>query len=185
MGGSVDNTEITRYSLSAAGVARAIADVDANYDGVATNEEIIAAGSDPADWRFINYRSLYVTNLGYNIYGDEWNGTYNQDDHMLSPAEPVQSRFYVQDKLEFKDVVLQMGLSFETIDTGAMAPDSDGDGDGDSDGFNHLYFNRQRVDRNGDGNGNYAWKKVAKETAVHPRIGFSFPVSDRTVFRAN
>jgi outer membrane receptor protein involved in Fe transport len=185
MGGSVDNTEITRYSLSAAGVARMVADVDANYDGVATNEEIIAAGSDPADWRFINYRALYVTNLGYNIYGDEWNGTYNQDDHMLAPAEPVQSRFYVQDKLEFKDVVLQMGLSFETIDTGAMAPDSDGDGDGDSDGFNHLYFNRQRVDRNGDGNGNYVWKKVAKETAVHPRIGFSFPVSDRTVFRAN
>ena len=65
-----------------------------------------------------------------------------------------------------------------------MAPDSDGDGYGDSDGFNNLYFNRQRVNRNGDGNGNYVWKKVEKETATHPRIGVSFPVSDRTVFRA-
>ena len=91
---------------------------------------------------------MYVTNLGYNIYGDEWNGTYNQDDHMLSPAEPEQTRFYIQDKLEFKDVVVQVGVSVESIDTGAMAPDSDGDGYGDSDGFNHLYFNRQRVDRN-------------------------------------
>ena len=104
---------------------------------------------------------------------------------MLSPAEPTQTRFYVQDKLEFKDVVVQVGLSMESIDTGAMAPDSDGDGYGDSDGFNHLYFNRQRVDRNGDGNGNFVWKKTKKETATHPRIGISFPVSDRTVFRAN
>ena len=56
---------------------------------------------------------IFVTNLGYNIYGDEWNGTYNQDDHMLSPAEPTQTRFYIQDKLEFKDVVVQVGLSME------------------------------------------------------------------------
>ena len=187
IGGSIDNHEITRYGLTASGVARSIFQIDrfGNQDGVVTNDEIIAAGSDPADWRFINYRSLYVTNLGYNIYGDEWNGTYNQDDHMLAPAEPTQTRFYVQDKLEFKDVVVQLGVSFETIDTGAMAPDSDGDGYGDSDGFNNLYFNRQRVDRNGDGNGNFVWKTVKKETATHPRIGFSFPVSDRTVFRAN
>ena len=82
---------------------------------------------------------------------------------MLSPAEPTQTRFYVQDKLEFKDVVVQVGLSMESIDTGAMAPDSDGDGYGDSDGFNHLYFNRQRVDRNGDGNGNFVWKKQRKK----------------------
>ena len=149
MGGSIDNTEITRYGLSPFGVARSIATVDANYDGTASNEEIIAAGGDPADWRFINYRALYVTNLGYNIYGDEWNGTYNQDDHMQAPAEPTQSRFYIQDKLEFKDVVLQMGLSFEEIDTGAMAPDSDGDGYGDSDGFNHclLYTSPSPRDR--------------------------------------
>ena len=187
IGGSIDNHEITRYGLGASGVARAIFQIDrfGNQDGVVTNDEIIAVGSDPADWKFINYRSLYVTNLGYNIYGDEWNGTYNQDDHMLAPAEPTQTRFYVQDKLEFKDVVVQLGVSFETIDTGAMAPDSDGDGYGDSDGFNNLYFNRQRVDRNGDGNGNFVWKKVKKETATHPRVGVSFPVSDRTVFRAN
>ena len=185
LGASIDNHEITRYGLGASGIARAIAQVDLNGDWVASNDEIIAAGSDPADWRFINYRALYVTNLGYNIYGDEWNGSYNQDDHMLAPAEPTQTRFYIQDKLEFKDVVVQLGLSIEEIDTGAMAPDSDGDGYGDSDGFNHLYFNRQRVNRNGDGNGNFVWKKTKKETATHPRIGFSFPVSDRTVFRAN
>ena len=187
LGASIDNHEITRYGLGASGVARAISQVDTDLDGLASEQEIIDyAGVDGAkDWRFINYRSLYVTNLGYNIYGDEWSGQYNQDDHMLAPAEPTQSRFYVQDKLEFKDVVVQLGVSFETIDTGAMAPDSDNDGYGDSDGFNNLYFNRQRVNRNGDGNGNYVWKKVEKETATHPRIGVSFPVSDRTVFRAN
>jgi len=32
----------------------------------------------------------------------------DQDDHMLAPAEPTQSRFYIQDKLEFKDVVVQL-----------------------------------------------------------------------------
>jgi outer membrane receptor protein involved in Fe transport len=185
LGASIDNHEITRYGLGASGVARAIAQVDRNGDWKAQDWEIRRAGSDPKDWKFINYRALYVTNLGYNIYGDEWNGSYNQDDHMLAPAEPTQTRFYIQDKLEFKDVVVQLGLSVEEIDTGAMAPDSDGDGYGDSDGFNHLYFNRQRVNRNGDGKGNFVWKKTKKETATHPRLGFSFPVSDRTVFRAN
>ena len=187
LGASIDNHEISRYGLTASGVARAIAQVDTNFDGVASDAEIQAY--DPVnglkDWRFINYRSLYVTNIGYNIYGDKYNGSYRQDDHMLAPAEPTQSRFYIQDKLEFKDVVVQLGVSYEEIDTGAMAPDSDNDGYGDSDGFNNLYFDRQRVNRNGDGNGNYVWKKVKKETATHPRIGVSFPVSDRTVFRAN
>mgnify|MGYP001967207672 CR=1 FL=1 len=187
LGASVDNHEISRYGLTASGVARAIAQVDTNYDGVASDAEINAFDPDngAADWRFINYRSLYVTNIGYNIYGDEYNGSYRQDDHMLAPAEPTQSRLYIQDKLEFKDVVVQLGVSYEEIDTGAMAPDSDNDGYGDSDGFNNLYFDRQRVNRNGDGNGNHVWKKVKKETATHPRIGVSFPVSDRTVFRAN
>ncbi len=185
LGGSIDNHEITRYGLSASGVARAITSLDTNYDGAVSDQEITDGGGNPADWRFNSYRALYVTNLGYNIYGDEYQGSYQQDDHMLAPAEPTQSRFYIQDKLEFKDVVLQVGLAFETIDTGAMAPDSDGDGYGDSDGFNYLYFDRQRVNRNGDGNGNHVWKKVKKETATHPRLGISFPVSDRTVFRAN
>jgi len=187
LGASIDNHEISRYGLTASGVARAIAQVDTNYDGVASDAEIDAFDPDngAADWRFINYRSLYVTNIGYNIYGDEYNGSYRQDDHMLAPAEPTQSRFYIQDKLEFKDVVVQLGVSYEEIDTGAMAPDSDNDGYGDSDGFNNLYFDRQRVNRNGDGNGNHVWKKVKKETATHPRVGVSFPVSDRTVFRAN
>lgn len=188
LGASIDKHEISRYGVDgASGIGRSISQVDTNGDGVASQAEIDAAVGVEAgkDWRFINYRALYVTNLGYNIYGDEYDGQYNQNDHMLAPAEPTQSRFYIQDKLEFKDVVVQLGLSYETIDTGAMAPDSDNDGYGDSDGFNNLYFNRQRVNRNGDGNGNYVWKKVRKETATHPRIGVSFPVSDRTVFRAN
>ena len=186
LGGSVDRHEITRYGLSASGIARSIAAIDTDYDGIASDAEIIASGvNDPSDWRFQVYRQLYVTNLGYNIYGDKYNGAYRQEDHMLAPAEPTQSRFYIQDKLEFKDVVVQLGVSFETIDTGAMAPDSDNDGYGDSDGFNNLWFDKQRVNRDGDGNGNYVWKKVKKETATHPRIGVSFPVSDRTVFRAN
>ena len=45
VGGSIDNHEITRYGLGASGVARAISQVDANYDGVATNEEIQQTGN--------------------------------------------------------------------------------------------------------------------------------------------
>ena len=45
-----------------------------------------------------------------------------RDDHMLSPAEPTQTRFYVQDKLEFKDVVVQVGLSLESIDHWRYGP---------------------------------------------------------------
>ena len=41
LGASIDNHEITRYGLSASGVARAIAQVDTDLDGLASEQEII------------------------------------------------------------------------------------------------------------------------------------------------
>ena len=137
----------------------------------------------PADWEFSTLKDSYVTNLGYDIYGNKWNGSYNEATHMLAPGEPEQTRAYIQNKFELRDVVVQLGLAYETFDSGALAPDSDGDGYGDSDGYDQLYFSNLRLNRDGDENGNYAWKAVKKETDLQPRIGIAFPISDR-VFRA-
>tara|TARA_A100001015_G_scaffold53037_1_gene58128 strand:- start:33 stop:1328 length:1296 start_codon:yes stop_codon:yes gene_type:complete len=104
---------------------------------------------------------------------------------MLAPGEPEQTRAYVQNKFELRDVVVQLGLAYETFDSGALAPDSDGDGKGDSDGYDQLYFSDLRLNRDGDENGDYAWRAVPKETDLQPRIGIAFPISDRAVFRAN
>jgi len=186
MGASVENHEISFYSNpNPERITYNFNLIDENGDGTISPTEYSDANVSPADWEFSTLKDSYVTNLGYDIYGNKWNGTYNETDHMLAPGEPEQTRAYIQNKFELKDVVVQLGLAYETFDSGAMAPDSDGDGKGDTDGYDQLYFTSLRLNRDGDENGNYAWRAVPKETDLQPRIGIAFPISDRAVFRAN
>ena len=186
MGASVENHEISFYSNpNPERITYNFNLLDKDGDGTISSTEYSDANVTPADWEFSTLKDSYVTNLGYDIYGNEWNGTYNETDHMLAPGEPEQTRAYLQNKFELKDVVVQLGLAYETFDSGAMAPDSDGDGKGDADGYDQLYFTSLRLNRDGDENGNYAWRAVPKETDLQPRIGIAFPISDRAVFRAN
>jgi len=186
MGASVENHEISFYSNpNPERITYNFNLIDENGDGTISPTEYSDANVSPADWEFSTLKDSYVTNLGYDIYGNKWNGTYKETDHMLAPGEPEQTRAYIQNKFELKDVVVQLGLAYETFDSGAMAPDSDGDGKGDTDGYDQLYFTSLRLNRDGDENGNYAWRAVPKETDLQPRIGIAFPISDRAVFRAN
>lgn len=186
MGASIENHEISYYSNpNPERITYNFGLLDTDGSGTIDADEYTAANVSPADWEFSTLKDSYVTNLGYDIYGNEWNGSYNEASHMVAPGEPEQTRAYVQNKFELRDVVVQLGLAYETFDSGALAPDSDGDGKGDSDGYDQLYFTNLRLNRDGDENGNYAWKPVPKETDLQPRIGIAFPISDRAVFRAN
>ena len=61
------------------------------------------------------------------------------DDHGQEPGNPVNFRAYFSDKLEYKDLVISLGLAYESFNSNAYAPDSDGDGVGDNDGFNKIH----------------------------------------------
>ena len=186
MGASIENHEISYYSdPNPERRSYQLGLIDTDGDGQISDAEYSAANANAADWEFSVLKDGYVTNLGYDIYGNEWDGTYNEASHMMAPGEPEQKRVYVQNKFELKDVVVQLGLAYESFDSGAMAPDSDGDGKGDSDGYDQLYFRNLRLNRTGDENGDFAWAEVPVETDLQPRIGIALPISDRSVFRAN
>jgi len=177
------NTKISFWNSSQIGeLYENISRVDVNYNGTVESGEV--GGIDVDDWRFAVYRNMYIDNLGYNIYGDEATD-YKEDDHSMAPGNPITMRFYVTDKLEYKDIVMNLGLSYESFNPNAMAPDSDGDGWGDNDGFNNIDHTRDgRIDRSGTADESYKWEPVETYTSILPRIGFAFPVSDKTVFRA-
>jgi outer membrane receptor protein involved in Fe transport len=176
------NTEISFYqSTQMSEIYQNLARVDVNFNGVVDASEV---PGDIDDWRFAVYRNAYVDNLGYNIYGDEAS-SYNEDDHGLAPGNPINMRFYLADKLEYKDIVMNLGLAYESFNPNASAPDSDGDGFGDTDGFNNIdHTTDGRIDRSGTADESFKWEEIETHTSWLPRIGFAFPVSDKTVFRA-
>jgi len=118
-----------------------------------------------------------VNNYGYDFYGNEITDVNNID----GPKTPTFIAGYVEDKLEYNDLVVKAGLRFDYIDNddfkfiddpttpnvieGPLNPSVDVSVDG---GFPMIKSTG-----------------IAKSTpfkAVSPRLGFSFPVSDRTVF---
>ena len=113
-----------------------------------------------------------IDSYGYDAFGNQINGDVLTPDGALlemGPRHPVQAAAYLQDKIELSDIILNLGLRWDYIN-----PDSKDVPDPTA-----LNFN-------GDGfifdNSVLATKKTSQ---VSPRVGLSFPASDRTVFHAS
>ena len=109
-------------------------------------------------------RGVYdrLDNYGYDTYGNELN------DGVDGPKNPIFAAYYLQDKLEFEDLVLNLGLRLDYIDTDSKAFNDPSNVKFDSDGIidpNYMY-------------------DVDPTVQLSPRLGFSFPVTDKTVFHA-
>lgn len=103
-----------------------------------------------------------VDNYGYDVYGNE------TDNGLVAPKKPVFAAVYVQDKMEYSDLVLNVGFRYDYINI-----------DGE------VFKNPHNIEF--DDNGEISQKSL--ETLkpidfVSPRIGVSFPVTDKTVFHA-
>jgi outer membrane receptor protein involved in Fe transport len=105
-----------------------------------------------------------LDNYGYDVYGNE----FNETNQLESPKNPIFAAFYIQDKMEFSDLVINAGLRLDYIDI---------------DGKEFLNPGNIRFDQNDQIDPNFL---VDSEpiTQISPRLGFSFPVTDRTVFHA-
>jgi len=114
-----------------------------------------------------------LRNGGANIYGYDYAGNkYDGTDDIFHAAhKPVFASAYLQDKIEYEDIILNIGLRYDYIDI---------------DNLQMVDPSRPDLSINKASNNLLAagWEKVPTFSAVSPRIGVSFPVTDRTVFHA-
>jgi len=109
------------------------------------------------------YRSAFADNTGYNILGTE-----KVDEGINKARHPLIGAAYVQDKLEFSDLVLNLGLRWDYFDTDEP-----------------TFADPSNIILNADGNIDPAQLRDPETYSVlSPRIGMSFPVTDQTVFHA-
>jgi outer membrane receptor protein involved in Fe transport len=105
-----------------------------------------------------------LDNYGYDVYGNEFDGT----DQLESPKNPVFAAYYLQDKMEFSDLVINAGIRLDYIDIDGKEFIVPG---------NVEFDPNDQIDPSG-------LKDTEPITQISPRLGFSFPVTDRTVFHA-
>lgn len=109
-------------------------------------------------------------NYGFDILGNSIDSDVIRDGALISmaPRKPTFAAAYVQDKIELSDIILNLGLRWDYIN-----PDSK-----DVVDPTNIHFNKDDLILNSD------YVATTKTSVVSPRIGFSFPVTDRTVFHA-
>lgn len=108
--------------------------------------------------------------FGYNILGDEIEDdvVINNATYYFAPPQPLLAAAYIQDKVEFSDLIINAGLRWDYIDPDSKTTSNPGD----------LVYNSDKLLVSG------TYEKTPATSAISPRIGFSFPVTDRTVFHA-
>jgi outer membrane receptor protein involved in Fe transport len=108
--------------------------------------------------------------IGYDVYGNEVENDVvkNGGTYYFAPPKPVFAAAYIQDKIELSDIILNLGLRWDYIDPDSRTTDNPGD----------LNYNTDDLLTPS------VYKKTPTTSVVSPRIGFSYPVSDRTVFHA-
>ena len=165
IGGEYQSYNITNYSFGNEGVF-AMAGLLANRGPNQTEEQV--------------YINRGVNNYGYDVFGNKYTG----DDIINKAHQPVFAAGYIQDKIEYNDLIINVGFRYDYIDIDNLAlydptrPE--------------LTYNKatgEVWDVNGDGSyispqGNVAFVEVPTFSSVSPRLGFSFPVTDQTVFHA-
>ncbi|MEK9135539.1 MAG: TonB-dependent receptor, partial [Bacteroidota bacterium] len=101
-------------------------------------------------------------NFGYDIFGNEISSG-----GLEGAKKPTYLSAYVQDKFEVNDLVVNAGIRFDSFDN-----DDFDFVDAKNPGYDPVNFTVLES----------STKKVKAYKTVSPRLGFSFPVTDRTVF---
>ena len=118
----------------------------------------------------------YIDGFGYDKDGEEIDerkiytgvpdGQDQEDISYIDGAKnPTEFGFYVQDKMEFDDIIVNVGLRVDQLDPSETAPER-------ADSL-VIYEVSKYMDPS-------SWKAIEPYTEIQPRIGISFPFTDRT-----
>ncbi len=114
-------------------------------------------------------RQAGVNNYGYDVFGNKVDGDVTAQD---APRKPIFGATYLQNKFEYRDLVVNAGLRYEYFDPRGL-------------GFNDAQnYATTDFDQNLDVIKEETLTPGESYDYVLPRLNFSFPVSDRTVFYA-
>ncbi len=101
-------------------------------------------------------------NYGYDVFGN------TLDSGLFGAKHPIFAAYYIQDKMEFSDLVVNAGLRLDYINIDVKEF---------KDPHNVQFDQNDQLDPAG-------LQDVKPITQVSPRLGLSFPVTDKTVFHA-
>ena len=113
------------------------------------------------------YQNRFVNQFGYDMFGNEIDGGGRN-----AAKHPIIAAVYLQDKIELEDLVLNLGIRWDYFDPA-----------------NDFIADLEHVTTYTTDDGTYELEEenfIPKETysQISPRLGFSFPVTDQTVFHA-
>ncbi len=157
-GGEFTEYTIRRFSLSANGAEQRYATL---------NDPSLTLFQKEAQLRYNGYMDNYGYDpLGNSISNDAKIGPNVVD---FGPRQPIFAASYLQDKIELQDIVLNIGLRFDYIDPASKSIVNP---------TNIKYVDSLNVIASS------SLKDTDPTKQISPRLGFSFPVTDRTVFHA-
>jgi len=144
-----------------------IATLNTFLDGAGAKYDRAKLDADPAlmrEYKVYADRRGSMNNYGYDVFGDKL------DDGPEGPRKPMFASAYFQNKFEFSDLVLNLGLRYEYLDVNNItvadyvSPDWD---------YALNYFKTDDM-----------LVETDPFNMLLPRISFSFPVTEKTVFYA-
>ncbi len=100
-------------------------------------------------------------NYGYDVFGNE------TDSGIDRPRKPTVTAAYINDKYEIEQLVFNVGVRYDRFDLDARQPKN----------LNDPGFDPNEVTIKPE-----EWEDVPVRQHFSPRLGFGFPVTDRTVF---
>ncbi len=120
-GGEFEQRTNRSYSVSGRSISRFVQDAD-GAENLATGE-VGVTSFDQLTWTQLENRVGYT---GYNFRGDQEvdtedlnafvNDIGGDEAYNVAPHEPIYYGGYVQDKIEFRDIVLNLGLRVDVFD---------------------------------------------------------------------
>jgi len=161
VGGRYDSWVMRRFYI---GAISQLMQVDQGVDGKTPNQYNDHVYGDSEYER--NARLQKAGNAiiyGYDIDGNK------VDSGIYGPEKPVFASAFVQNKFEYKDLVLNIGFRFERVDLKTLQPKNPEDPDMDT------YLDWLKED---------AVTRPDPYNYILPRLNFSFPVTNNTVFYA-
>ena len=121
-----------------------------------------AGKGDEADFQALLRNTMRHDHFGYDVYGNESDAS-----GLEAPRRPVLGAAFIQDKIEYNDLIMNIGLRIDYYDVDSWRFKDQASPERDATGYT------LNLD---------AMEKTRTFTEISPRLGFSFPVSDRTVF---